>query len=154
MSALISAGRASQRRGDKGEEPLLRGRCCGRVVFSQRSGGEERGGRRSPSPSRSPDEAGSSTAPRVSRRRRGGPILPGGKGWKGCRGAEQLGVERGLPPPRRLRAASGTRASPRRQPRSLQPRESPAAAAGSSWGVCVHRRCSLSSAFLEFNSCL
>lgn len=151
---LISAGRASQRLDDKGEESSLRGRCCRRVVLSQRSGAEEFRGRRSLSPSQSPDEAGASTAPRVSGRRRwGGPILPGGKGWKGCRGAEQLGGERGLPPPRRLRAASGTRASPRRQPRSLQPRKSPAAA-GSSWGIYGHRRCSLSSAFLEFNSCL
>ncbi|CAN8211194.1 unnamed protein product [Coccothraustes coccothraustes] len=119
MSALISAGRASHRRGDKGEESLLRGRCFRRVVCSQRSEDEENGGRRSPSPSRSPDEAGSSTAPRVSRRRRGGPILRGGKGWKGCRGAEQLGVERGLPQPRRLLAASGTRGG-NRAPSSLE----------------------------------
>lgn len=131
MSALISAGTPSQRRDDKGEESPLRGRCCSRVVFSQRRGGEEHRGRRSPSPSRSPGEDSASTAPWVSRgcryRRRGGPILPGGKRWKGCRGAEQLGGERGLPPPRRHRAASGTRASPRRQPRSLQPKKSPAA---------------------------
>lgn len=77
MSALISAGIASQRRGDKVEESPLGERCCGRVLCSQRNRGKEHSGRRSPSPVQSPDEAGASTAPGVSR---GGPILPGGNG--------------------------------------------------------------------------
>lgn len=150
MSALISVGRASQSRGDKGEESPLGERCCGRVVCSQRSRGKEHSGRRSPSPVRSSDEAGASTAPRVSW---GGPILPGGKGGgaAGVRsssaGSEGRRRSGSSPPAGHEHPRGGSRA-----PSSL-PRNSPAAA-GSSWGVYGHRRCSLSSAFLEFDSCL
>lgn len=70
------------------------------------------------------------------------------RGWRDGRG-------RGPSPPRRLFVARGTRVSPRAGTRaSYSPSRKSSAAAGSSWVFYGHMRCSLSSAPLEFTSCL
>lgn len=123
MPELISAGRASQRRGDKREEPPLRGRCYRGSCFRRGAGV------RSTEDAAARPQLGSQTRPELPRPRGSAAASAGvsRSSWEG-RGAGAAGVRSNSVGSEGCRrrggsSASGTRAAPRREPRSLQPPE-------------------------------